>query len=388
MFKHLILYRIESTTLPELDAVETAMQQYAFTPCAPTQEGSSGWVPPRGHDNGPLIESVGGQWIMKLLTEQRILPGSVVSRHADDRLDKIEKETGRRPKGKRLREIKEEVRHELLPRAFTRESTMLAWLDPVARLVAIGASSRGRADTMAAQLIQSAPGLNLHALRTALNPGTAMALWLANQEAPAGFSIDRDCELKQPDSEKAAVRYARHTLELPEVGEHIRQGKTPTKLAMSFKGRVSFVLQGNMVLQRLRLLDVVLQDAFDADERAADGFDADVAMFTGEMRLMLPELLSAMGGIEVPPIVAASQPDGDKPAFHAEGDGPDPLFDQAVTVVRSSKHASISLVQRHLQIGYNRAARLLERMEAEGMVSPMDREGKRELLTETAEAAS
>jgi S-DNA-T family DNA segregation ATPase FtsK/SpoIIIE len=58
----------------------------------------------------------------------------------------------------------------------------------------------------------------------------------------------------------------------------------------------------------------------------------------------------------------------------------DPLYDQAVTVVLQNKRASISLVQRHLRIGYNRAARLLEQMEKSGMVSSMSGSGNREIL--------
>ncbi len=58
----------------------------------------------------------------------------------------------------------------------------------------------------------------------------------------------------------------------------------------------------------------------------------------------------------------------------------DPLYDQAVEVVLKNKRASISLVQRHLRIGYNRAARLLEDMEKAGMVSAMQSNGNREIL--------
>jgi S-DNA-T family DNA segregation ATPase FtsK/SpoIIIE len=58
----------------------------------------------------------------------------------------------------------------------------------------------------------------------------------------------------------------------------------------------------------------------------------------------------------------------------------DPLYDQAVEVVLRTRRASISLVQRHLRIGYNRAARLIEQMERAGMVSPMQSNGNRDIL--------
>jgi S-DNA-T family DNA segregation ATPase FtsK/SpoIIIE len=58
----------------------------------------------------------------------------------------------------------------------------------------------------------------------------------------------------------------------------------------------------------------------------------------------------------------------------------DPLYDQAVAIVLKTRRASISLVQRHLRIGYNRAARLIEQMERAGMVSSMQSNGNREVL--------
>jgi DNA segregation ATPase FtsK/SpoIIIE, S-DNA-T family len=63
-----------------------------------------------------------------------------------------------------------------------------------------------------------------------------------------------------------------------------------------------------------------------------------------------------------------------------EGGSGDSLYDQAVALICRERKASTSFVQRHLQIGYNRAARLIEKMEAEGVVSPANHVGKREVL--------
>jgi len=75
--------------------------------------------------------------------------------------------------------------------------------------------------------------------------------------------------------------------------------------------------------------------------------------------------------------------DGDDDAMGEGGMGSgekDPLYDQAVEVVLKNRKASISLVQRHLKIGYNRAARLVEDMENAGLVSAMSTSGQREIL--------
>ena len=61
-------------------------------------------------------------------------------------------------------------------------------------------------------------------------------------------------------------------------------------------------------------------------------------------------------------------------------EGADELYNQAVAIVCREKKASTSFIQRHLQIGYNRAARIIERMESEGIVSPANHVGRREVL--------
>jgi S-DNA-T family DNA segregation ATPase FtsK/SpoIIIE len=76
--------------------------------------------------------------------------------------------------------------------------------------------------------------------------------------------------------------------------------------------------------------------------------------------------------------------DGEEGADGGDAGGEkDPMYDQAVEVVLKNRKASISLVQRHLKIGYNRAARLVEDMEKAGLVSSMSGSGQREILVPT-----
>jgi DNA segregation ATPase FtsK/SpoIIIE, S-DNA-T family len=78
--------------------------------------------------------------------------------------------------------------------------------------------------------------------------------------------------------------------------------------------------------------------------------------------------------------------DGPMPSGIAgASDGEKGLFDQAVDVVSREGKASTSFIQRHLQIGYNRAARLIEQMEKEGIVGPANHVGKREVLVRRTE---
>jgi S-DNA-T family DNA segregation ATPase FtsK/SpoIIIE len=84
----------------------------------------------------------------------------------------------------------------------------------------------------------------------------------------------------------------------------------------------------------------------------------------------LENVLEPGAGEEGAGVAGNGEPGGEK----------DPLYDQAVQIVLRTRRPSISLVQRHLRIGYNRAARLIEDMERAGLVSAMQSNGNREVL--------
>ena len=321
MFKNVLVFQIEHWAPPTLPEMERRLEAFRFVECGATQPESAGWVAPRGDRHAALAESVGGQVILKLCTETRAVPGAVVRTQLEAELDQIEQATGRRPKGKKARELKDHIVHTLLPRAFPKRGHTLVWLDARAGLVLVDAASMKKADGVITRLVELlGGGLKLAPIQTELAPATAMAAWLTDKEAPAGFSLDRDCELKQPDSEKATVRYARHTLDIDEVAHHIKAGKLPTQLAMTWASRVSFVLTESLALKKIKLLDVVIESAGRNAEAGGKDFDSDVAIATGELGQLIPQLIEALGGIQAPAaaaVVAEASTDASVPPWEA-----------------------------------------------------------------------
>ncbi len=304
MFKASTYFRISPDfVLPPLDALEEALYGARFEPCGPTQPESHGWVPPRGKKSTVLAESVGGQLILKLSTERRALPASAVKAAVEERIEKYKLETGQeRVGGKIKKAFKEEVILDLMPRAFSKRSSTLLWLDPVHRFLVVDAGSLAGADKVVTALVEALsdvpgahPSIGLKPVQTQMSATAAMSHWLSTREAPYNFTVDRDCELKMPDDQKATVRYARHTLELDEVVQHIAEGKLPTQLALTWNERVSFVLTETAQIRKLKLLDVVMDGVADKG-KDDDGFDADAAIFTGELTGLIPDLLEALGG--------------------------------------------------------------------------------------------
>lgn len=301
MFKNLVVYRVTAPggepwagTLAEL---EEGLGKARFMPCGATQAESAGWVPPRDADaaHAPLVESVGGQWLMRLVVEQKVLPSAVVKRRTEEMAKKVEQATGRKPGKRQAKELKEEAVLTLLPQAFTKQASVNVWLDAKAGLLLVDASSPKRAEDAATLLVQALDGrLALRLVQTQASPASVMAAWLSGGEPPAAFTVDRECELKSADEMKSVVRYARHPLDTEEVRAHVLTGgKQPTRLALTWKGRVSFVLTDTLQIKKLSVDDGL----FDAGStRGDEGFDADAAIATGELRQMIPDLVAALDG--------------------------------------------------------------------------------------------
>ncbi len=293
MFKNIIMYRIAPDWQITPEQLEERLQAGRFVECGASQEKSVGWIEPRGQANGPLLESVAGQWVLKLMVETRALPASVVKRKTQERVAQIEAATGRKPGKKETRDLQDDIRLELLPMAFTKQSSIQVWLDREARLAVIDAASQAGADAVVTLLVQTLPGLALSLINTKISPVAAMSEWLMSQDPPAGFSVDRECELKAADESKALVRYARHRLDTDEVKQYVSEGKLPTRLAMTWDERVSFMLTEGLQLKKLTFLEGVFEGG---SKTRDDNFDADVTIATGELQKLLPDVLEALGG--------------------------------------------------------------------------------------------
>jgi len=322
MFKNALVYRIDQWDVPAIADIESRLDGARFIECGASEPESIGFVEPRNEKHGALAEQVAGQLIFRVCAETKAVPAAVVKAELQRRLDAAEAETGRRPKGKRAKELKEEIVRELLPRAFPKRGHTTVWLSPAAQLMVVGVASPKKADRVVSQLVDLLSGVGggfrVQQMQTQLSAATAMSTWLAEKESPSGFTIDRECELKQPDSEKSTVRYARHTLDIDEIGEHIKQGKLPTQLALTWAGRVSFVLNEQGALKKIKLLDVVLEGQAPTGHGDDNGFDADVAIMTGELGRMIPDLIDALGGW-LDPMQPLAPPAGAAPAAAEAG---------------------------------------------------------------------
>ncbi len=226
--------------------------------------------------------------------EKKLLPTTVINQFAKSRAAEIEEQQGYKPGRKQMKQIKEAITDELLPRAFALRRKTYAWINPQGGFLVVDAANLAKADEFVEMLIKAIDGISLALIKTNTSPSAAMTSWLAGDDLSSVFTIDRDCELRGGGEEKSTVRYVRHALEAEEVAKHITAGKEVTRLAMTWNDKFSFVLHENLQLKRLVPLDILKDQADSSDQD--DMFDTDFVIMSGELQKLLANIIDALGG--------------------------------------------------------------------------------------------
>ena len=291
-FRNLQLYRLPKNWSCEISQLETDLSTLTLQPCSASDPQSIGWVAPCA--DGALVHAVNRQWLLALGAEKRLLPSSVVKQFAKDRAKAIEEAEGRRVGRKEMRDLRESITAELLPRAFVSRRTTFGWIDPINGWLVIDAASPAKSEEFLEHLRKSVAGLPAKLLQVTQSPSAAMTGWMADGEAPGAFTLDQDLELRS--AEKATVRYVKHTLEGEEIRQHIADGKVVTRLALTWGDRISFLLDEKLQLKRLSFLDILKEQADGQAENEEERFDIDFTLMTGEVARLLDDLLEALGG--------------------------------------------------------------------------------------------
>ena len=157
MFKNLILFRIAAPLLSaDASEIEKRMSADGFTPCAPSQSQSTGWMPPREAE-GALLETVAGSWIAKFVVEKKSVPETAIRECVEEMARDIEAQTGRVPGRREKKDLREDALQELLPRAFPRYASHMVWIDLETGLLAIDATSLARCDDVVTALMRCLP---------------------------------------------------------------------------------------------------------------------------------------------------------------------------------------------------------------------------------------
>jgi len=296
VFKNLRLFQMDDPSAVDLSRLETQLAGRRFRPCGPLEVATQGWVPPLGEDAQALTHESGGCLLVCLRRQERLLPAAVVAETLDEKVAEIEDREARTVGRKERRQLRDEVLLDLLPRAFTRSRRVRAYLDRQTGWVLVDAASAKAAEDLVDLLRETLGSLPVHPPRPPLPPELLMTQWVNSGDLPIGLTLGDACELRDASDDKALVRCRGHDLACEEISTHLRSGKQVIKLALDWREGLSFVLQEDLSLKRLRFADDLLEEGLDGDlEDEVARLDAEFVLMTGELRGLLACLEEAFG---------------------------------------------------------------------------------------------
>lgn len=296
-FKNLSLYRLNVPFTLTSSELEEKLVEKVFHPVGTHNLSSIGWTEPLGRNGKLLSHTCNGFTMLCLRNEQKILPVPVIKELVDARAEEIEENEARKVRGKERQELKELVITEMVPRAFSRNSRTFAYIDAKEGWLIVDAASAKKAEALINLLRESLGSFPVTPVSMVSAPASVMTQWLQKGGVPNRFELDDECELRDEGDEGGIVKIRKQSLISDEVDIHLKAGKIVTRLALTYDERISFLLDENMGIKRVRFLDVIQEEARDvAAESAEARFDSDFAIMTLEYRRFLPTLFDALGG--------------------------------------------------------------------------------------------
>lgn len=292
-FKNLQIFRLALPFKLDAETLHQKLATHTYTGSSSSEPQIEGWQRPADHDL--LVHQVGTQWMLLFASEKKLLPASVINQVTKARALELEEQQGFPPGRKALKNLKELVREELLPRAFSIVRSTRVWIDTAHGWLIIDTPSPSRADEVLKYLLKCYD-FPISALRVSQSPQSAMTDWLLHDAPPKGFTIDQNTELRSSSDEKATIKYANHTVDVSEIQRHITTGKRCSKLALTWNDRVSFVLTDALLIKQIKALNIVDEQSVDKSADAMERSDADFAHMAGDLSSLLDDLIFALGG--------------------------------------------------------------------------------------------
>ncbi len=275
------------------------LKPLAFTPCLPSLPHSFGFIPPTGEleSDMPLVRDVGGCFMLCLQGEEKILPATVVNQHVAARVKHIEKEEGRRVRQKEKLNIKDDMIITLMPRAFTKLSTIYAYIDTHNNWLIINSTSAARYEKFIALFKKCFDDeLELKVLEIKDIAPTLTRHLVANN-FPTEFDVQEKAVFQDPNQENRIIRCQHQDLYADSMMSLIKDGCRVKQITFTWHDRITFSLTDDMTLLGVSYEDELLESAKDLDlETKEQAFDANMMIMTKSLSHLIYDLTGFLTG--------------------------------------------------------------------------------------------
>ena len=292
-FKNAMIYRLTKSLDWSEKTLSDALENNQYHSCNQSEMSKFGWSTPlKGSEL--LYFTVGKQILLLAQKEEKILPAHVIKRELDARVEKLEQTENRKLKKVEKQTLKDDVVATLLPRAFSKYQQTALWIDAENNLIYVDAASAKRAEEALALLRKSLGSLPVVPLTFANEPSLVMQEWVAKESIPQWLVSLEEAELR--DVNNGVIRCKQQALDSDEILSLVNS-KYVTKLALEWEEHLSFVLNEDCSLKRLKFADQIREKNDDIlKEDYAQRFDADFVLMTGILSKLTENLLHDFGG--------------------------------------------------------------------------------------------
>ena len=292
-FRNLTFFRFP--TSHDFSRLDELLPEAALKPVGPLELSSRGFISPFGRGEDLLSHRIGDAIWLAVGGEDKILPGSVVNDLLAQKVAELEEREGRKLGGRARKRLKDDLLHELLPRAFVKSSRTDALLDLEHGFLAVDSSSRKSAEAVASEIRRALGSFPAIPPNAEVAPRSILTGWIAGEPMPDGLTLGEECELKDAMDGGAVVKAQNQDLLSDEIAKHLEAGKQVTKLALNLDDHLSFVLGEDLVVRKLKFLEGAV-DQLESTEREDlhAELDARFALLAGEVRRLFLVLESAL----------------------------------------------------------------------------------------------
>lgn len=292
-FKNLIIYQFDknNSSIERLD--DDTLKNMTFTPCGPLDSIKHGFVSPVDDDSLKL--DIHGHTLLKVRTESKILPGSVIKKKQAERIKHLEQKLGHKLTRSEKLTVKDEIMVELLPVAFTKDLYTYVWINYQDQFIAVETASFKKAEDVLALIRKELGRLSLITLHTEKPVSPFFKEWVLDDNPPANFFILNDALLEDPLEGNGKVKLMDENLTADEVKSYLNSGREIRSLSFSYQQRTVFTVNTELVFSKISYSSEMLDENCDISlDDKARRIEADFYLVSNELAKLIKDFTRAL----------------------------------------------------------------------------------------------
>ena len=292
-FKNLKVFTFTKPFKIDAEKIEEQMQSDGFVPCTTLELSKMGWVSPLGKSGQMLTHVASGNLWFNQRKEEKILPSAVIKDALDEKVAELEEKSGTPLTKRQKSDIKEEIIHQLLPKAFSKFSHVQGYISEKHQWIVIDAGSDKKAEDCLALLRKSLGSFPVVPVQPSKAVTEILTHWVVDHDLPVPFVLENEAEFKYPGEDGGIIKCKNQDLTSDEISAHIEADKQVTQLRITWDETLSCTLAEDASVKRMRFTDVVKEQNEDiTKEDMFARLDADFTLMTGEVNRFLESLFN------------------------------------------------------------------------------------------------